>query len=151
MPYFTFASATTRLAIDSTSSRCDPSNSSEYKPSIASPEVCNALKLDIAHLAEMAPYHSFAKQALHILRCRAHGWNLHVDTDRNTTPLDDSAKPHSPNSSMPDIISECTIRNAAVESTNAAECTETPTCDIVLLLPALFQLHEKPFLARNQS
>ncbi len=131
--------------------RCNPSNNSAYKPVLASPEVCDALKLDIAHLAEMAPYHSFAKQALRILRCRIDEWTLHVDIDRNTTPLDDSVNAHSPNFSAPDIMSECVIRSAVVESNIGAEVTGTPTCDMELLLPALFQLHEKPFLARKKE
>lgn len=142
--------ATTRLAINSTSTRCDPSNSSACKPSIASPDVCEALELDIAHLAEMAPYHSFVKQALYNLRCCSYQWNLHVAIDRKT-PLDDSGKPHSPNFSTWDIISECAIRNAVVESTVGAECAAAPMCDMELLLPALFQLHENPFLARESE
>ncbi|KAI1359018.1 fungal-specific transcription factor domain-containing protein [Xylaria arbuscula] len=58
----------------------DPS-SSPSSPMTArlSPKVAAAIKQGIADLAEMAPCHHFAEQALNILRFLAKKWNLDVD------------------------------------------------------------------------
>jgi hypothetical protein len=70
------------------------------EPGPATPDkIERAVKLDarvsesfsqgIADLAEMAPCHHFAEQALNILRYLAKKWNIDVDIDGSKTPPDD--------------------------------------------------------------
>ncbi|GAW23233.1 hypothetical protein ANO14919_127850 [Xylariales sp. No.14919] len=59
----------------------DEPSSSPLSPTTAklSPKVASAIKQGIADLAEMAPCHHFAEQALNILRFLARKWNIDVD------------------------------------------------------------------------
>ncbi|KAJ8121381.1 hypothetical protein O1611_g10119 [Lasiodiplodia mahajangana] len=58
-----------------------PSGSATTK---LSPKVTAAIKQGIADLAEMAPCHHFAEQALNILRFLAKKWNIDVDVPHKT-------------------------------------------------------------------
>lgn len=151
VPYFTFASATTRLDISSISTRLDSSKSSTYQPDSERPDIRDALKLDIDHLTEMAPYHSFATHALQKLHCRAHEWNLHRGTKKNMALLDDSAEAHNVcvDVSPQNIISRCPMCNAAAKNAVFAERIETVACSRELLLPTLFQLRENIILPQE--
>jgi hypothetical protein len=56
------------------------------------PHVSEAINQGIADLAEMAPCHHFAEQALNILRYLARKWNIDVDIDRGNPPMEDSER-----------------------------------------------------------
>ena len=53
------------------------------------PHISQAINQGIADLAEMAPCHHFAEQALNILRYLAKKWNIDVDVDKGQPPPDD--------------------------------------------------------------
>ncbi|KAH8719850.1 Nitrogen assimilation transcription factor nit-4 [Beauveria bassiana] len=83
MPFFSFASATICLATSTMVMELD-----HGKVSVSpTPDVNESLRLSIAHLEEMAPYHSFAEQAPHILRYLSRRWSLEVDVKARKGPL----------------------------------------------------------------
>ncbi|KAI1327032.1 hypothetical protein F5Y16DRAFT_410553 [Xylariaceae sp. FL0255] len=82
-----------------------------------SPKVTESIKQGIADLAEMAPCHHFAEQALNILRFLAKKWNIEVDvpshghgqgnveeSDRLVRPTTNSLNFFAPNVSAEDFI-----------------------------------------------
>ncbi len=75
-----------------------------------SPKVAAAIKQGIADLAEMAPCHHFAEQALNILRFLARKWNLDVDVLHRGTQeeLDKLVRPstNSLNFFVPNVSAE---------------------------------------------
>ncbi|KAI8950097.1 hypothetical protein F4801DRAFT_361867 [Xylaria longipes] len=62
-----------------TSSGADPASPLNPTTTKLSPKVAAAIKQGIADLAEMAPCHQFAEQALNILRFLGKKWNIDVD------------------------------------------------------------------------
>jgi hypothetical protein len=56
------------------------------------PRVSKSLKQGISDLAEMAPCHHFAEQALNILRYLVKKWNIDVDVDNGKSPPEDFDK-----------------------------------------------------------
>lgn len=88
-----------------------PSDSATTK---LSPKVAAAIKQGIADLAEMAPCHHFAEQALNILRFLAKKWNIDVELpykgtqdefDKLVQPSTDSLNFFVPNISTDDFMS----------------------------------------------
>ncbi|GAO17293.1 hypothetical protein UVI_02044520 [Ustilaginoidea virens] len=83
VPYFVLTSSIMHLAIGASTS--DLVGSGDAQPADieqvvkTNPRVMAALKRGIADLAEMAPCHHFAEQALHILGHLARKWNIDVD------------------------------------------------------------------------
>ncbi|GAW26054.1 putative nitrate assimilation regulatory protein nirA [Rosellinia necatrix] len=80
-----------------------------------SPKVSAAIKQGIADLAEMAPCHHFAEQALNILRFLAKKWNIDVDVpykgiqeefDKLVRPSTDSLNFFIPHVSAEDFMSK---------------------------------------------
>lgn len=79
------------------------------------PRVFNSISQGIADLAEMAPCHHFAQQALNILRYLAKKWNIDVDMGREKTeaaedidgllrPRTDSLNFFAPNVQIEDFV-----------------------------------------------
>ncbi|KAH6607055.1 nitrogen assimilation transcription factor nira, partial [Trichoderma cornu-damae] len=92
VPYFVLTSAIMHLAIGATSIKSGDAKTSEEKMKKAAKidqRVSDALNRGIANLAEMAPCHHFAEQALNILRYLAKKWNIDVDVDGDKAPPDD--------------------------------------------------------------
>lgn len=95
VPYFVLTSTIMHLAIGAVSSSPNISDSTSKKMEAAAkldPRVSESLKQGISDLAEMAPCHHFAEQALNILRYLAKKWNIDVDIDVVETPADDYDK-----------------------------------------------------------
>jgi hypothetical protein len=97
-----------------TGSSADPNSSplTSSAPKL-SPKVTNAIKQGIADLAEMAPSHHFAEQALNILRFLAKKWNIEVDVpyqgaqeeaDKLVRPSTSSLNFFAPNISTEDFM-----------------------------------------------
>ncbi|KGQ02687.1 Nitrogen assimilation transcription factor nit-4 [Beauveria bassiana D1-5] len=138
LPYFTFASATVHIAISTKYTQISPAKLPDNGSSfISGPDVGEALTLDVAHLTAMAPYHSFAKRALHMLRDHAQKLSLYVDIDRNLMSADDPTKPrdNSLKQAAPDIVADAGV-------------TETSAGHIEFSLPSLFHVHARPILPK---
>ena len=92
VPYFVLTSSIMHLAIGAANVSSGPESSTESsieRAVEADPHVSESIKQGIADLAEMAPCHHFAEQALNILRYLALKWNIEVDIDSGkTTPED---------------------------------------------------------------
>jgi len=90
VPYFVLTSAIMHLAIGSVSNPDGPSTAKNVEAAAKmDPHVSESLKQGISDLAEMAPCHHFAEQALNILRYLAKKWNIDVDIDVGNTPADE--------------------------------------------------------------
>jgi hypothetical protein len=63
------------------------------------PKVSESLKQGISDLAEMAPCHHFAEQALNILRYLAKKWHIDVDIESDKVVPDDVDRGVKPNTS----------------------------------------------------
>lgn len=93
VPYFVLTSTIMHLAIGAVSSSRETSNSTTKKMETGAKldsRVSESLKQGISDLAEMAPCHHFAEQALNILRYLSKKWKIEVDIDVGKTPADDS-------------------------------------------------------------
>ncbi|KAI6780511.1 putative nitrate assimilation regulatory protein nirA [Emericellopsis cladophorae] len=93
VPYFVLTSAIMHLAVGATTVS-NRSNASDEVSKMAEAakldsRVAEALKQGISDLAEMAPCHHFAEQALNILRYLAKKWKIDVDVDDGKTPPED--------------------------------------------------------------
>ncbi|KAI0844251.1 nitrogen assimilation transcription factor nirA [Daldinia vernicosa] len=96
-----------------------PSSTTTAKPS---PKVAEALRQGIAHLAEMAPCHHFAHQALNILQFLAKKWGIEVDIPPSTgvsEEIENSVRPttnslnfFAPNVSKNDVLCSWGARDA---------------------------------------
>ncbi|KAI2615335.1 fungal-specific transcription factor domain-containing protein [Hypoxylon sp. NC1633] len=141
VPYFVLTSAIMHLAVGAETSKEQPispeaaSDPSTAKPedteaeltqkwsssshrddpdtitSKLSPKVAESLSRGIAHLAEMAPCHHFAHQALNILQYLAKKWNVQVDIPPGTDvpeEVEKSVRPatHSLNFFAPNVDEE---------------------------------------------
>jgi hypothetical protein len=90
VPYFVLTSSIMHLAIGA-AEQGGASASSTPKERIKKavqldPRIKESLTQGIADLAEMAPCHHFAEQALNILRYLAKKWNIEVDIDQGKSP-----------------------------------------------------------------
>jgi hypothetical protein len=101
VPYFVLTSAIMHLAIGAVSTNATPSASTSEvmeKAAKLDPRVSESLTQGIADLAEMAPCHHFAEQALNILRYLAKKWNIDVDIKNEEVPpsedFDNIVKPY---------------------------------------------------------
>ena len=100
VPYFVLTSSIMHLAIGSTEQDSSATSTPEERLEKAAkldPRVEESLAQGIADLAEMAPCHHFAEQALNILRYLAKKWNIDVDIDQGKTPpqdFDNLVKPY---------------------------------------------------------
>jgi hypothetical protein len=101
VPYFVLTSAIMHLAIGAVSTNATPSASASEvmeKAAKLDPRVSESLTQGIADLAEMAPCHHFAEQALNILRYLAKKWNIDVDIKNEEVPpsedFDNIVKPY---------------------------------------------------------
>ncbi|EGX89057.1 C6 transcription factor (NirA), putative [Cordyceps militaris CM01] len=89
VPYFVLTSTIMHLAIGATKLSSDSSGSvptdtdAMGKSAKMNPRVSDSLAQGIADLAEMAPCHHFAEQALNILRYLANKWNIKVEFGGN--------------------------------------------------------------------
>ena len=89
VPYFVLTSAIMHLAIGAVSTSDNPSkvtSEAMEKAAKLDPRVSESLSQGIADLAEMAPCHHFAEQALNILRYLAKKWNIDVDINNDSAP-----------------------------------------------------------------
>lgn len=89
VPYFVLTSAIIHLAIGAVSTNDSPSETTSKaieKAAQLDPRVSKSLSQGIADLAEMAPCHHFAEQALNILRYLAKKWNIDVDIKNDSMP-----------------------------------------------------------------
>ena len=90
VPYFVLASAIMHLAIGAAEAAGRPG---EPVPEAVEDHIkhddriSNAISQGIADLAEMAPCHQFAEQALHILRYLAKKWSININLDNGETPM----------------------------------------------------------------
>ena len=75
LPHFILTSSVTHLAIGV----LDAPNPGVSMPATFDPRAAKAVKQGMVGLAEMAPCHHFAEQALNILRYLAQEWNLGID------------------------------------------------------------------------
>jgi hypothetical protein len=92
VPYFVLTSAIMHLAIGSVSvSNPDELSAAKNVETAVKmdPHVSESLTQGISDLAEMAPCHHFAEQALNILRYLSKKWNIDVDIDVGNTPADE--------------------------------------------------------------
>lgn len=93
VPYFVLTSAIMHLAVGATTIS-NRSNATDEVSKMAEAakldsRVSEALKQGISDLAEMAPCHHFADQALNILRYLAKKWKVDVEVDDENTPPED--------------------------------------------------------------
>ena len=92
VPYFLLTSVIMHLTVGSstgTGSQAGSASKPTGEAGDLDPHVADAIKQGISDLAEMAPCHQFAEQALHILRFLAKKWNIEVDVDNGRTPPKD--------------------------------------------------------------
>lgn len=95
VPYFVLTSTIMHLAIGATKVSSDLSGSAaEHTDAMGEsakihPRVTESLAQGIADLAEMAPCHHFAEQALNILRFLAKKWNVEVEIGGHNKPVPD--------------------------------------------------------------
>lgn len=86
VPYFVLTSAIMHLAIGAVDTGDSQKPTSENLKAVAklNPRVAESLKQGISDLAEMAPCHHFAEQALNILRYLAKKWHIdvHIESDK---------------------------------------------------------------------
>ena len=92
VPYFVLTSTIMHLAIgaasaDQVSGAATPKQLE--KVAKLDPRIKESLSQGISDLAEMAPCHQFAEQALNILRYLAKKWNIDVDIDQGKPPPED--------------------------------------------------------------
>lgn len=102
VPYFVLTSTIMHLAIGAVTTSDDSQNPSpENIEAVAKldPKVSESLKQGISDLAEMAPCHHFAEQALNILRYLAKKWHIDVDIESDKVTPDDVDKGVKPSSS----------------------------------------------------
>ncbi|KAK0390572.1 hypothetical protein NLU13_0076 [Sarocladium strictum] len=90
VPYFVLTSSIMHLAIGASeqggaSATSTPEERIE-KAAKLDPRIKESLTQGIADLAEMAPCHHFAEQALNILRYLAKKWNIEVEIDHGKSP-----------------------------------------------------------------
>lgn len=143
VPYFTFVSVTVHLSIAALLRQLDRS-----KSPVKSPDVCEALRVGLAHLTEMAPYHSFATQALHTIRYLTHTRNINADIKGNTPPLDYLVKSRGSSTtfSAPNIVIECPLCGTSLEGAIGSEGAGTAARSIEVPLSTLLRLQNKPIL-----
>ncbi|KAF1736175.1 Nitrogen assimilation transcription factor nit-4 [Beauveria bassiana] len=90
VPYFVLTSTIMHLAIGATKVSSDLSGSDAMGESAKiDPHASDSLAQGIADLAEMAPCHHFAEQALNILRFLAKKWNIEVEFGSSNKPVPD--------------------------------------------------------------
>jgi hypothetical protein len=94
VPYFVLTSSIMHLAIGASEQGAASASSTPQerieKAAQLDPKVKESLTQGISDLAEMAPCHHFAEQALNILRYLAKKWNIDVDVDQgNSSPPPD--------------------------------------------------------------
>jgi hypothetical protein len=93
VPYFVLTSSIMHLAISAVGpigSITPPTQASGEQPeSKLDPKVADAIKQGIADLAEMAPCHGFAEQALNILQYLARKWDLEVEVSAGKSAQDE--------------------------------------------------------------
>ncbi|OAQ97494.1 hypothetical protein LLEC1_04144 [Akanthomyces lecanii] len=93
VPYFVLTSTIMHLAIGATkvSSNLGDNSATDTdamgESAKINPHVSDSLAQGIADLAEMAPCHHFAEQALNILRYLAKKWNIDVEFGGNNKPV----------------------------------------------------------------
>lgn len=117
VPYFVLTSAIMHLAIGAVDTSGDPQNPTPENLEAAAKldsRVSVSFKQGISDLAEMAPCHHFAEQALNILRYLAKKWNIDVeissdklspeDFDRVVKPYTGSLNFFAPNVQEGDFI-----------------------------------------------
>lgn len=97
VPYFVLTSATMHLAIGAVSNPDEPWAARNVETGAEmDPHVSESLQQGISDLAEMAPCHHFAEQALNILRYLSKKWNIDVGIDVGNTPADEYDRPVKP-------------------------------------------------------
>ncbi|OAA55085.1 Transcription factor [Cordyceps fumosorosea ARSEF 2679] len=95
VPYFVLTSTIMHLAIGATRLSSGLSGASTTdtdtmgESAKINPRVSDSLAQGIADLAEMAPCHQFAEQALNILRFLAKKWNIEVEFGGSNNPVPD--------------------------------------------------------------
>ncbi|KAM3505124.1 hypothetical protein MY11210_008087 [Beauveria gryllotalpidicola] len=93
VPYFVLTSTIMHLAIGATKVSSDLSGSADVdamgESAKIDPHASDSLAQGIADLAEMAPCHHFAEQALNILRFLAKKWNIEVEFGSSNKPVPD--------------------------------------------------------------
>ena len=95
VPYFVLTSTIMQLAIGATkvSSNLGDTSATDTdamgESAKINPHASDSLAQGIADLAEMAPCHHFAEQALNILRYLAKKWNIDVEFGGNNKPVPD--------------------------------------------------------------
>ncbi|KAJ3496131.1 hypothetical protein NLG97_g2885 [Lecanicillium saksenae] len=95
VPYFVLTSTIMHLALGATKVSSDLSGSASISTDAMGesakihPRVTESLAQGIADLAEMAPCHHFAEQALNILRFLAKKWNVEVEIGGSNKPVPD--------------------------------------------------------------
>ncbi|KAM3540279.1 hypothetical protein ARSEF1564_006798 [Beauveria bassiana] len=90
VPYFVLTSTIMHLAIGATKVSSDLSGSDAMGESAKiDPHASDSLAQGIADLADMAPCHHFAEQALNILRFLAKKWNIEVEFGSSNKPVPD--------------------------------------------------------------
>ncbi|KAM3549129.1 hypothetical protein MY1884_008879 [Beauveria asiatica] len=93
VPYFVLTSTIMHLAIGATKVSSDLSGSADIdamgESAKIDPHASDSLAQGIADLAEMAPCHHFAEQALNILRFLAKKWNIEVEFGSSNKPVPD--------------------------------------------------------------
>lgn len=133
MPFFSFASATTYLATSTVVTELD-----HRKVSVSpTPDVNETLRLSIAHLEEMAPYHFFAEQAPHILRYLGRRWGLKFDVKALKGPL---------HNARPNFMTEHKLGGTGLEDGIGTEETGTKVHSFNGIFFALLGLQQESFL-----
>ncbi len=123
VPYFVLASTIMHLVIGATKASSDLSGTMFTDVDVmgesakVNPRVSGFLAQAIADLAEMAPYHHFAEQALNILRSVAKKWNVEAEIGGSYKPVPDDheklLKPYTSSLNFLPPISRRTISSTA--------------------------------------
>lgn len=163
VPYFVLTSAIMHLTIGAADIRPSAEPSPSGTPDIGAeidPHVTEAISQGISDLAEMAPCHHFAHQALNILRYLTKKWNIKVDTkdakftaeeyERFVRPQTNSLNFFAPNIKEEDFVCTWGIRGPLAGKVVAAT-TQGPgeTIENPLFWP--FPMQGRPILPSGDA
>lgn len=161
VPYFVLTSAIVHLAIgaaDKTRAEGGDPNINKMEPAAQiDPRIAQSLAQAISDLAEMAPCHNFAEQALNILRFLAKKWKIDInvdgvkplpqDYDKLVKPYTSSLNFFAPNVRQADSVCDWGMGRSPTEegvTRQAASTIENP-----LLWP--FPMQARPLMPQGKE